>query len=168
MCGRVARWKPYLSKWHMAHQKFAQRHLKYSQTMSRKILWSDRTKIKVFLCQTSCLAETWHPSWPGQVCQVCWWQRHAVGIIFSSRNWETSPERWMQQCTDTSYLKMCPGVLRTKDWRKSLPSNRTTAPGTQPIPPQIVFSTTLCMCKGCEYLGMCDVLLFFTFMKNKT
>ncbi|KAG2458125.1 TCB1 transposase, partial [Polypterus senegalus] len=47
--GRVARRKPLLSKRHMAaHVEFAKRHLKDSQTMRNKILWSDETKIELF------------------------------------------------------------------------------------------------------------------------
>jgi hypothetical protein len=56
--GRVARRKPLLSKRHMtAHLEFAKRHLKDSQTMKNKILWSDETKIKLFglNCQASCV-----------------------------------------------------------------------------------------------------------------
>ncbi|KAG2461068.1 TCB1 transposase, partial [Polypterus senegalus] len=47
--GRVARRKPLLSKRHMAARlEFAKRHLKDSQTMRNKILWSDETKIELF------------------------------------------------------------------------------------------------------------------------
>ncbi|KAG2468331.1 TCB1 transposase, partial [Polypterus senegalus] len=47
--GRVARRKPLLSKRHMAARlEFAKRHLKDSQTMRNKILWSDGTKIELF------------------------------------------------------------------------------------------------------------------------
>ena len=47
--GRVARRKPLLSKRHMAaHLEFAKMHLKDSQTMRNKILWSDETKIELF------------------------------------------------------------------------------------------------------------------------
>ncbi|KAK3534387.1 hypothetical protein QTP86_014424, partial [Hemibagrus guttatus] len=46
---RVARRKPLLSKRHKtAHLEFAKRHLKASQTMRNKILWSDATKIELF------------------------------------------------------------------------------------------------------------------------
>uniref|UniRef100_A0A8C4TFN6 Transposase Tc1-like domain-containing protein n=1 Tax=Erpetoichthys calabaricus TaxID=27687 RepID=A0A8C4TFN6_ERPCA len=46
--GRVARRKPLLSKRHMAARlEFAKRHLKDSQTMRKKILWSDETKIEL-------------------------------------------------------------------------------------------------------------------------
>ncbi|KAK3510100.1 hypothetical protein QTP70_026829 [Hemibagrus guttatus] len=46
---RVARRKPLLSKRHLiAHLEFAKRHLKDSQTMRNKILWSDATKIELF------------------------------------------------------------------------------------------------------------------------
>ena len=48
--GREARRKPLLSKRHMtAGLEFAIRHLKDSQTMRNKILWSDETKIELFL-----------------------------------------------------------------------------------------------------------------------
>ncbi|KAG2462409.1 TCB1 transposase, partial [Polypterus senegalus] len=49
LCGRVARRKPLLSKRHMAaHLEFAKRHLRNSQTMRNKIVWSDETKIELF------------------------------------------------------------------------------------------------------------------------
>ncbi|KAG2462739.1 TC1A transposase, partial [Polypterus senegalus] len=48
--GRVARRKPLFSKRHMAARLvFAKRHLKDSQTMRNKILWSDETKIELFV-----------------------------------------------------------------------------------------------------------------------
>ena len=47
--GRVARRKPLPSKRHMtARLEFAKRHLKDSQTMRNKILWSDEPKIELF------------------------------------------------------------------------------------------------------------------------
>ncbi|KAG2468538.1 TCB1 transposase, partial [Polypterus senegalus] len=47
--GRVARQRPLVSKRHMAaHLEFTKRHLKDSQTMRNKILWSDETKIELF------------------------------------------------------------------------------------------------------------------------
>jgi len=47
--GRVARWKPLLSARHMkARIEFAKKHMKDSQTMRNKILWSDETKIELF------------------------------------------------------------------------------------------------------------------------
>ncbi|KAK3545509.1 hypothetical protein QTP70_007767 [Hemibagrus guttatus] len=47
--GRVTRYKPLLSKRHMtAHLEFAKRHLKDSQAMRNKILWSDETNIELF------------------------------------------------------------------------------------------------------------------------
>jgi hypothetical protein len=53
--GKVARWKPLLSKMHMtAHLEFAKRHLKDSQTMRNKILWSDETKIELFGLNAKC------------------------------------------------------------------------------------------------------------------
>jgi hypothetical protein len=60
--GRVARRKPLLSKRHItAHLPFAKRHLKDSQTMRNKILWSDETKMELWPeCQVSHLEETLH------------------------------------------------------------------------------------------------------------
>ena len=53
--GRVARRKPLLSKRHMiACLEFAKRHLKDSQTMRNKILWSDETKIELFCLNAKC------------------------------------------------------------------------------------------------------------------
>ena len=47
--GRVARRKPLLSAKHMkARLEFARKHLKDSQTLRNKILWSDETKIELF------------------------------------------------------------------------------------------------------------------------
>jgi hypothetical protein len=46
---RVARRKPLLSKRPMTSRlEFAKRHLKDSQTMKNKILWTDETKIELF------------------------------------------------------------------------------------------------------------------------
>ena len=47
--GKVARQRPLLSKRHTtACLEFAKRHLKDSQTMRNKILWSDETKIELY------------------------------------------------------------------------------------------------------------------------
>uniref|UniRef100_A0A8C4TMW1 Transposase n=1 Tax=Erpetoichthys calabaricus TaxID=27687 RepID=A0A8C4TMW1_ERPCA len=47
--GRVACRKPLLSARHMtAHMEFAKRHLKDSEMVRNKILWSDETKIELF------------------------------------------------------------------------------------------------------------------------
>ena len=87
--GRVARRKPLLSKRHMtALLEFAKRHLKDSQTMTNKILWSDETKIEVWPeCLASHLEETWHHPYG----EAWWWQHHGVGMFF--RDWETSQDR---------------------------------------------------------------------------
>ena len=51
--GRVARWKPLLRK----------RHMKNSESMRQKILWSDETKIELWLeCKALRLSETDHSS----------------------------------------------------------------------------------------------------------
>jgi hypothetical protein len=49
LSGRVARRKPLLSKRHMTgHLEFAKSHIKDSQTLRNKILWSEETKIELF------------------------------------------------------------------------------------------------------------------------
>ena len=58
-----------------------QRALKDSQTMRNKILWSEY--------QVSRLEENWHHPYG----EVWWWQHHAVGMFFSSRDCETSKDR---------------------------------------------------------------------------
>ena len=56
--------------------------------MRNKILGSDETKIELFglNCQASHLEETWHHHYG----EAGWWQHHAVGVFFTSRDWETS------------------------------------------------------------------------------
>jgi hypothetical protein len=52
---RVARQKPLLSKRHMtACLEFAKRHIKDSQTLRNKCLWSDETKIELFGLNARC------------------------------------------------------------------------------------------------------------------
>uniref|UniRef100_A0AAY5KHU6 Transposase Tc1-like domain-containing protein n=1 Tax=Esox lucius TaxID=8010 RepID=A0AAY5KHU6_ESOLU len=46
--GTVSRWKPLLTNRHMTHLEFAKTHLKDSQTIQNRILWSDLTKIELF------------------------------------------------------------------------------------------------------------------------
>ena len=53
--GRVARRKPLLRKRHMtARVEFAKRHVKASESMRQKILWSDETKIELFGLNANC------------------------------------------------------------------------------------------------------------------
>ena len=82
--GRVARQNPHLSKRNMtAHLEFAKRHLKDSQTMRNKILWSDETKIELFGLNAK--LHVWRK--PGTIPMVK--QHHAVGMFFIGRDWET-------------------------------------------------------------------------------
>ena len=74
--GRVARLKPLFSKTHMtACLKFAKWHLNDSQTMRNKILWSDETKIEIFVLNASVTSETRHHPY-----SQAWWCQH--GYIF--------------------------------------------------------------------------------------
>ncbi|KAI3351324.1 hypothetical protein L3Q82_005868 [Scortum barcoo] len=104
--GRVARRKPLLSKRHMAARlEFAKMHLKDSQTMRNKILWSDETKIELF--GVNARRHVWRK--PGTAhhqantilySEAWWWQHHAVGMFFSGRNWETSQDRGKDECSN--------------------------------------------------------------------
>ena len=72
-------------KRHMtARLEFAKRHLKNSQTMKNKIIWTDDTKIELFGLNAK------HHVWkkPGTIPTVKhgWWQHHAVGMFFSGRD----------------------------------------------------------------------------------
>ena len=52
---RMAKWKPLLSKRHMTILlEFDNRHLKDSQTMRNKNLWTDETKIELFGLNAKC------------------------------------------------------------------------------------------------------------------
>ena len=85
---RVARWKQLLSKRHLtACLEFAKRHLKDSQTMRNKILWSDETKIEYFVLNA--MRHVWGK--PGTIPTV----KHGGGsmMLFSGRAWETSHDR---------------------------------------------------------------------------
>ena len=64
----MARWKPLLRKRYMtAHLEFAKRHVKDSEGMRQKILWSDETKIELFGLNAKCYVRrkpstAYHPS----------------------------------------------------------------------------------------------------------
>ena len=68
-----------------ARLEFAKRHLKDFQTMGKKILWSDETKIELFSLNAKC--HVWRK--PGSIPKV----KHGgdVGMFF--RDWETSQDR---------------------------------------------------------------------------
>ena len=92
----------------------------------------------------SCLEETRHHSSPGQYhpySEAWWWQHHAVGKFFSSRNWETSQDRGKDECSN---------VQRHPGWKpapeRSWPYfSRTKTLITQPRYQRIGFRTTLWM-----------------------
>ena len=69
--------------------EFAKTHLKDSQPMRNKIVWSDETKIELFGLNAKPLEETWHHLYS----EAWWWQHHAVGMFFSGRYLETSQDR---------------------------------------------------------------------------
>jgi len=76
------------SKTHMtACLEFAKRHLKDSQTMRNKILWSDETKIKLLGLYAKCYVWRKRVTAHHHPYSEAWrWQHQAVGMFFSSRN----------------------------------------------------------------------------------
>ena len=87
----MARLKSLLSKRHMtAHLGLAKRHLNDSQTMRNKILWADETKMELFGLNAK--RHVWRTlgtiqKHGGGI------QKHAVGMFFNGRAWETSQDR---------------------------------------------------------------------------
>ena len=69
-----------------------------AESMRQKILWSDEMKIELWPeCKALRLVETEHSSSPinhHPYPEAWWWQHHAMGMLFSSRNWETCKDRW--------------------------------------------------------------------------
>ena len=68
----------------IASLELAKKHLKESQTLRNKILWSDENNIELFGLNAK------HHVWraPGQYHpygEAWWWQHHAVGMFFSGR-----------------------------------------------------------------------------------
>ena len=87
--GRVARREPLMK----------QSHVGGTANMWRKVLWSDETKI-----DTKCkMAENYHPENSGRKlspwthhphCETWWWQHHAMGTLFFSRDREAGLSWW--------------------------------------------------------------------------
>ena len=96
--GRVARRKPLFNERHgKAYLVFAKKHLKDSQTVRNKMLWSEETKTELFGLNLKC--HIWrkprHCSSPVQYHHSgdawwWWWQHHAVGVFFIGRDWATA------------------------------------------------------------------------------
>ena len=108
--GRMARRKPLLSKRHMtAHLGSAKRHLKDSQTIRNKILWSDKTKIVLFSLNAKC--HIWRKPGPANTIQApptpsLWWSMVVAAWCGDVFQWQEmgdgsgSRERWMEQSTE--------------------------------------------------------------------
>ena len=129
--GRVARRKPLLSARHMkARIEFAKKHMKDSQTMRNKILWSDETKIELFGVNSK--RYVWRNPGTAQYnpnSETWWWQHHAMGVFFSCRdrttgwNWRKDECGQVQRYPGRKPLPECSGPqtgpkvhLPTRQW----------------------------------------------------
>jgi hypothetical protein len=70
---------------------FAKRHVGDFPNKWKKVLWLDETKIEIFLPsrKTLCIVQTQHLSSPREShphSEAWWWQHHAVGMFFISRD----------------------------------------------------------------------------------
>ena len=138
--GRVARRKPLLSARHMkARIEFAKKHMKDSQTMRNKILWSDETKIELFGVNSKWYV--WRKTRPLLItCPIQSQQWNMVvaascyGGVFQLQgqdHWLQLKERWMRPSTEISWKKTSSRVLWTSDWAEGSPSNKTMTLSTQ-------------------------------------
>uniref|UniRef100_A0AAZ3PCE9 Transposase Tc1-like domain-containing protein n=1 Tax=Oncorhynchus tshawytscha TaxID=74940 RepID=A0AAZ3PCE9_ONCTS len=152
--GRVARRKPLLSKRHMtACLEFAKRHLKGSQTMRNKTLWSDETKSELFGLNSKC--PVWRkPGIPHDLANTFPTVKHVGGRIMLCRIFylagtgrlvriEGKMNKSNVWSMERSLMKACSKALRTSDWGDRSPSNRTMTLSTQPRQNRSGFGTSL-------------------------
>ena len=142
--GRVARQKPLIIKRHMtARLEFAKRHLKTLRPWETifSILKKPRLNSLAWITKR----HVWRK--PGTIPTV---KHGGVSIMrwgcFSATR-ETSQDRGKdeQSKVQRSLMKTCSRELRTSDWSKGSPSNRTTTLSTQPRHCRSGFGTSLGM-----------------------
>ncbi|KAK6302240.1 hypothetical protein J4Q44_G00265950 [Coregonus suidteri] len=120
-----------------ARLEFAKRHLKDSQTIRNKILWSDETKIELFGLNAK--RHVWRK--PGAIPTV----KHGGGSImlwgcFSAAGIEGKMNgAKYREILDENLSR----AFRTSDWGQGSPSNRTTTLSTQPRQRRSGFETSL-------------------------
>uniref|UniRef100_A0AAZ3Q7Q8 Transposase n=1 Tax=Oncorhynchus tshawytscha TaxID=74940 RepID=A0AAZ3Q7Q8_ONCTS len=123
-----------------AHLEFAKRHLKESQTMRNKILWSDETKIELLGLNAKC--HVWRK--PDTIPTV----KHGGGSIMlwgcSSAAGTGILVRFEGKMNGAKYREILDdNLLRTSDWGEGSPSNRTTTLSTQPRQRRSGFGTSV-------------------------
>ena len=109
--GRVSRLKPLLSKRHTtARLEFSKRHLKDSQTMRNKIIWSDEPKIELFCLNAQ------HHVWrkPGTIPTV----KYGGGSVMLSGCFSVAGTGRQDRGKDerSKVQTTCSRALRTSDW----------------------------------------------------
>ncbi|KAG2471189.1 TCB1 transposase, partial [Polypterus senegalus] len=134
-----------------ARLEFAKRHLKDSQTMRNKILWSDETKIELF--GVNARHHVWRkPGTAHHQANTIPTVKHGGGSIMlwgcfsvsgTGRLVRIKGKMTAAQCTETSWMKTCSRALLTSDWGDGSSFNRTTTLSTQPRYQRSGFRTTL-------------------------
>ena len=112
--------------------EFAKKHLKDSQTMRNKILWSDETKTEFLGLNAK--RHVWRK--PGSLPKL----KHGGGGIILWGCFSVAAtgrlvrisgkDEWSK--VQRSLMKTCSRALRTSDWGDGLPFNRTMTLSTQP------------------------------------
>ena len=150
--GRVARWKPLLSKMHMtAHFELAKSHLNDSQTMRNKILCSDEAKIKLFGLNAK--RHVWRkPGTAHHLAKTISMVKHGGGCIMlwgcfsaavTGRLVRIEGKMNVAKCRERFLVKTCSRALRTSDWGEGSPSNRIMTLSTQQRQCRSDFGTSL-------------------------
>ncbi|KAK1786617.1 hypothetical protein P4O66_003058 [Electrophorus voltai] len=131
--GRVGRRKPLLSKRHKtACLEFAKRHLKDSQTMRNKILWSDETKIEHFGLNAK--RHVWRkPGTAHHLANTIATVKHGGGSIMLWGCFSAAGTGILVRVEGKTNAAMYRDILEenllwTSDWGKGSSSNRTNDP----------------------------------------
>jgi hypothetical protein len=96
--------------------------------MRNKILWSDEMKIELF--GLSAKRHVWRKPDTTLTVKHGGGSNHAVGMLFSDRDWETSQDRGKDErsTVQRSLTKTCSRALRTSDWGRRFISQQDNDP----------------------------------------
>ena len=100
--------------------EFAKRHLKDSQTMRNKILWSDETRMELF--GRNAKRNVWRK--PDPIPTV----KHGGGSIMLWGLVRIEGKMKRAKCRKRSLMKSCSRAVRTSDWGEDSPSKQDNDP----------------------------------------